>query len=196
MSQKTINNGNGSEAQPVRQAGWGKIQIYTGNGKGKTTAALGTALRALAQGKKVVFVYFDKGGEHYSEEAILKKLEVEHYRTGLDRIDPETGKFRFGVTPEDIAEGEKGLVKAKELLERGDLDVLVLDEVCISTHLGILKEENVLELLKSKPQKLELILTGRDAPQSFEELADLVTQMDIKKHYFYGGASAREGLDY
>lgn len=189
MSEKTINAGNGAEA-------WGKIQIYTGNGKGKTTSALGTALRAHAQGKKVAFVYFDKGGTHYSEEALLKQLEIEHYRTGLDRIDPETGKFRFGVTPEDKAEGEKGLQKANELIERGDLDVLVLDEICVSTSLGILEEEAVVEMIKKKPQKLELILTGRDAPNSFEELADLVSEIMIKKHYFYGGAPAREGLDY
>jgi cob(I)alamin adenosyltransferase len=189
MPNETINAGDGSQA-------WGKVQIYTGKGKGKTTAALGTGLRAHAQEKKVAFVYFDKGGEHYSEEAILEKLGVEYYRTGLDRIDPVTGKFRFGVTPEDKAEGKRGMEKAKELIARGDLDVLVLDEICISTTLGILDEQEALELIKSKPKKLELILTGRDAPKSFEEVADLVSSMEIKKHYFYEGEPAREGLDY
>jgi cob(I)alamin adenosyltransferase len=189
MSQKTINYGNGSEA-------WGKIQVYTGKGKGKTTAALGTALRAHAQGKKVAFVYFDKGGGHYSEAAILDKLGIEYVRTGLDRIDPETGKFRFGVKPEDNAEGLRGLEKAKELMMRGDLDLLVLDEVCISASLGIITTQDVLNLVACKPQKLELILTGRDAPKEITDIADLVTEMNLVKHYFYEGAPAREGLDY
>lgn len=189
MSNKTVNLGEVSK-------GWGKIQLYTGKGKGKTTAALGTALRAHAQGKKVAFVYFDKGGEHYSEAKILDDLGIEYHRTGLDRIDPETGKFRFGVTEEDKAEGKKGLEKARELIQRDDLDVLVLDEINISANLGIFSEQEVLDLLKLKPKKLEIIMTGRDAPQAFEDAADLVTEMTLKKHYFYEGESARHGLDY
>lgn len=186
---KTINHGNGAEA-------WGKIQLYTGKGKGKTTAGLGTGLRAHAQGKKVAYIYFDKGGSHYSEQAILDQLGIEYYRYGLDRIDPNTGKFRFGVTPEDKAEGEAGLAKARELMQNPDLDVLVLDEINISANLGIIEEADVLKLMGEKPAKLELIMTGRDAPEAFEEQADLVTEMTLKKHYFYEGAPAREGLDY
>lgn len=175
---------------------WGKIQVYTGNGKGKTTAALGTALRAHAKGRKVAFVYFDKGGSHYSEEAILEQLGVEYYRFGLDRIHPETGKFRFGVTDEDKEEGKKALEKTQELMKRKDLDVLVLDEVNISTNLGIIEESDVLAIIKSKPESLEIIMTGRDAPKSFLDLADLASEMNIIKHYFYDGKPAREGLDY
>lgn len=186
---KTINYGNGSEA-------WGKIQVFTGKGKGKTTSALGTALRAHAQGRKVAFVYFDKGGGHYSEAKILDQLGIEYYRTGLDRIDAETGRFRFGVKPEDKAEGKRGLDKARELMALGDLDVLVLDEVCVSASLGIISTEDVLNMMACKPQKLELILTGRDAPKEICEKADLVTEMNLVKHYFYEGAPAREGLDY
>ena len=81
-------------------------------------------------------------------------------------------------------------------MTRGDLDVLVLDEINISTNLGIIEEQAVLDLLKLKPAKLELIMTGRDAPESFEEVSDLVSEMVLKKHYFYEGAPAREGLDY
>jgi cob(I)alamin adenosyltransferase len=186
---KTINAANGAEA-------WGKVQVFTGKGKGKTTAALGTALRAFAQGKKVAFVYFDKGGGHYSEAAILDKLGIEYHRTGLDRIDAVTGKFRFGVKPEDKAEGKRGLDKAQELMMRGDLDVLVVDEICVSASLGIISTDDVLKLLACKPQRLELILTGRDAPKEITDIADLVTEMNIVKHYFYEGAPAREGLDY
>lgn len=180
---------NGAEA-------WGKIQVFTGKGKGKTTAALGTALRAYAQGKKVAFVYFDKGGGHYSEAAILDKLEIPYFRTGLDRIDPETGKFRFGVKPEDKAEGKKGLDKATEWMMSGKLDVLVLDEICVSASLGIIETADVLKLIACKPQQLELILTGRDAPKDICDKADLVSEINIVKHYFYEGAPAREGLDY
>lgn len=186
---RTINYGNGAEA-------WGKIQVFTGKGKGKTTSALGTALRAHAQGKKVAFVYFDKGGGHYSEAKILDQLGIEYHRTGLDRIDAETGRFRFGVKQEDQVEGKRGLDKAKEFMMRGDLDVLVLDEVCVSANLGIISTEDVLNLIACKPQKLELILTGRDAPQAICDKADLVTEMNLVKHYFYEGAPAREGLDY
>ena len=175
---------------------WGKIQLYTGKGKGKTTAALGTALRAHAKGKKIAFIYFDKGGTHYSEAKILDDLGVEYYRTGLDRINPETNKFRFGVTDADKKEGQKGLAKARELMERGDVEVLVLDEVNISANLGIFSEEEVLEILKMKPANMELIMTGRDAPQSFMDAADLVTEMKLVKHYFYQGELARDGLDF
>ena len=200
MPKENINTCNGAEAHPLpnelRLARWGKIQVYTGKGKGKTTAALGTALRAHAQEKKVAFVYFDKGGSHYSEAAILDKLGIPYFRTGLDRIDPESGKFRFGVKPEDKAEGRRGLDTANELMETGDLDLLVLDEVCISAALGIFTTQEVLDLVACKPQKLELILTGRDAPKEVTDVADLVTEMNLVKHYFYEGAPAREGLDY
>ncbi|MBI4122024.1 MAG: cob(I)yrinic acid a,c-diamide adenosyltransferase [Parcubacteria group bacterium] len=187
---------NGRDALPDRQDGWGKIQVYTGKGKGKTTAALGTALRAQAQGKKVAFIYFDKGGVHYSEAAILDRLGIPYVRTGLDRIDPQTGKFRFGVKPEDKAEGQLGLDKAKELMAAGNLDLLVLDEVCISASLGIISTQDVLDLIALKSPQLELILTGRDAPKEITDLADLVTEMTLVKHYFYKGEPAREGLDY
>lgn len=193
-SPQTINN-NGAEALQGGLA-WGKIQVFTGKGKGKTTSALGTALRAHAQEKKVAFVYFDKGGVHYSEAKILDQLGIEYHRTGLDRIDAKTGQFRFGVKPEDKAEGQRGLEKAKEIMTRGDIDVLVLDEICISAALGIISTQDVLNLLACKPQKLELILTGRDAPKEICEKADLVTEMNLVKHYFYEGAPAREGLDY
>lgn len=175
---------------------WGKIQLYTGKGKGKTTAALGTALRAYNKGNHVAFIYFDKGGTHYSEAKLLDDLGIEYYRTGLDRINPETNKFRFGVTEADIKEGQKGLAKAKELMARGDVDVLVLDEVNISANLGIFSEAEVLEIIKLKPKNMELIMTGRDAPQSFIDAADLVTEMKLVKHYFYEGELAREGLDF
>lgn len=181
-----------------REIRWGLVQVFTGDGKGKTTAALGTILRAAAQGKRCAIVYFDKGGErHYSERIILRERipEIEIFPTGLDRID-EKGKFRFGVNAEDRIEGERGLSVVRDMFRAADHDLIVLDEINPSTNLGIVEELTVLELLRSKPEKTELILTGRNAPQSFLDLADLVTDMGLKKHYFYTGVKAREGLDY
>lgn len=175
---------------------WGLIQIYTGKGKGKTTAALGTALRAYVQGKKVVFVYFDKGGTHYSERKILDKLGIEYHVTGLDRIDPVTGRFRFGVLKEDRGEAERGLKIAEEKISSGQYDLIVLDEICITTTLGALEIGAVLKVLDKKPDNLEIIMTGRDCPKELLDRADLVTEMTLVKHYFYHGVRAREGLDF
>lgn len=184
---------------------WGKLQVFTGNGKGKTTAGLGTAIRAFAKGKKVGIVYFDKGGTHYSERVFLDWLKdqvgpaggsITYVASGMDRIDPKTGRFRFGVLPEDRAEAERGLTAASEFIESGGYDLVVLDEINTTISLGMLPVGPVVKLLKDKPANLEVICTGRDAPQEITDLADLVTEMKLIKHYFYHGLPAREGLDY
>ncbi len=183
----------------LREPKWGMIQVYTGGGKGKTTAALGLAMRAAAAGKKVVWIAFDKGGEsHYSERALIRERvpEIELQVTGLDRIDPETGEFRFGVTPADVEEGKRAISLVKRAIESQACDLLVLDEANISTKLGILDEAEVLEALRAKPVAMEVVLTGRDAPESFQALADLVTEMRPLKHYYQQGIAAREGLDF
>ncbi|MDO8425619.1 MAG: cob(I)yrinic acid a,c-diamide adenosyltransferase [bacterium] len=169
----------------------GLIQIYTGNGKGKTTAALGLALRARAAGKRVAIVFFDKGGEHYSERALLGTLGVEWFACGLDRIDPTTDRFRFGVIPEDIQQAEQGIAKAQDLLfrssssrggarggaedahERDLLDLLILDEINTTVTLGMLTEAAVEHLLDTKPGTTELVLTGRTEVSKALETANL-----------------------
>jgi cob(I)alamin adenosyltransferase len=178
--------------------GFGLVQIFTGDGKGKTTAALGTALRAVAKGKRVAWIAFDKGGEsHYSERSLIRERlpEIDFHVTGLDRIDKK-GVFRFGVTEEDKREGERGLAIVRKLFDEKRHDLIVLDEINSSTALGIVKENDALKLLDNRPEGVELILTGRNAPASFLERADLVTEMRLIKHYFYHGVKAREGLDY
>ncbi|MBM3204888.1 cob(I)yrinic acid a,c-diamide adenosyltransferase [Candidatus Uhrbacteria bacterium] len=182
-----------------REQKWGMIQVFTGNGKGKTTTALGTVIRAVAKQKRVAIIYFDKGGEnHYSEREFIRARisEIDLFPTGLDRIDPITNAFRFGVTAEDQKEGERGLCIVRDLFEKNKHQLIVLDEINSSTHLGIIKEAVVLDVLDQRPPHIELILTGRDAPQSFKDRADLVTEMMLVKHYFYRGIAAREGLDY
>jgi cob(I)alamin adenosyltransferase len=183
----------------LREPRWGMIHVYTGGGKGKTTAALGLAIRAAAVGKRVAWVAFDKGGEdHYSERSLIRERipEIELHVTGLDRIDPASGKFRFGVTPEDVKEGDRGLNIVRRLMAEGTWDLLVLDEANISTRLGILDENEVLDTIRNKPATMELVLTGRDAPDSFLKLADLVTEMRPAKHYYQQGIAARKGLDF
>lgn len=201
--------------------GIGLVQVYTGNGKGKTTAALGLALRARAVGKRVAMVFFDKGGEHYSERKLLQQLGVDWFGYGLDRIDPKTERFRFGVLTEDIAQAAQGIAKARGLLQQFlPYDLLILDEVNTSVALGMIEEHDVESLLDLKPPTTELVLTGRievsratrplhcdgscmrdgggthEHRPSYFDRADLVTEMRLVKHYFYLGTPAREGIDY
>jgi cob(I)alamin adenosyltransferase len=175
--------------------GYGLVQIFTGNGKGKTTAALGEALRALGAGKKVGIVFFDKGGTHYTERIILEKLQVEYVATGRDRIDPETGQFDFSVQDIDREEAICGLAAVKTFFQ-ADYDLVVMDEINQTAHLGMIGVPDVLEVLRLKPERTEVIMTGRNAPKEFLACAHLVTLMQMDKHYFYSGVKAREGLDY
>jgi cob(I)alamin adenosyltransferase len=177
----------------------GLIQVFTGNGKGKTSAALGMALRAVGGGMRVALVCFDKGGGHYSERiAIERRLKgaFDVFATGLDRMDPVTGKFRMGVTPEDANEAERGLQTVRDVFSRHEHQLVILDEINTTVSLGMLRESDVLAVLTSKPQDVEVILTGRNCPEVFKDIADLVTEMTLVKHYFYKGVAAREGLDY
>ena len=177
---------------------WGKIQVYTGNGKGKTTASLGLAIRAAGRNKKVAIIYFDKGGDNYGERKILDRLkgEMDYFVFGRNRIDPVTNKFEFGVKEIDKEEGQKALAKAKELLTKQTYDLIILDEVNSSLALGIFELEDLLAILEFKTENTELVLTGRDAHAEILARADLVTEMTLVKHYFYSGVSAREGIEY
>jgi cob(I)alamin adenosyltransferase len=176
----------------------GLIQVYTGDGKGKTTASLGMALRAVSQGMKVAIVHFDKGGDHYAERKIIAERfpEIELHASGLDRIDPVTNRFRFGVTPEDKAEAERGLQLVRGIFAKGEHGLVILDEINTTVTLGMLAEADALAVIRTKPSETELVLTGRNAPDSFRELADLVSDVSLVKHYFYHGVPARFGLDY
>ena len=174
----------------------GQIQVYTGNGKGKTTAALGLAIRAAGQGKKVGIIYFDKGGMFYGERNILKELKprINFWVTGLVRFVP--GKpFRFGVTDGDIKEVLHGLDIVRGLFKK-KYDLIIMDEINSCAGLKMVPEKVVLKLLDQKPEKTEIVMTGRNCPQSFIDRADLVTEMNLVKHYFYKGIPARQGIEF
>ncbi|OGL95901.1 hypothetical protein A2348_00630 [Candidatus Uhrbacteria bacterium RIFOXYB12_FULL_58_10] len=176
--------------------GYGLVQVYAGNGKGKTTAALGEVVRAFGAGKKVGIVYFDKGGDtHYSERAVLDRLGVPYVATGRDRIDPITGRFDFSIRQIDKNEARRGLDEARKMFADA-YDLVVLDEINSTTDLGMVALPDALALIDEKPERTELVLTGRNAPDAFLDRAHLVTEMKLRKHYFYSGVKAREGLDY
>ncbi len=179
----------------IGRQGYGLVQIFTGEGKGKTTAALGEIIRAYGAGKKVGVVYFDKGGSHYSERFALDRLEIPYVATGRDRMEATTGRFDFSLTSEDRKETQCGLVAAKDFFDSG-CDVVLLDEINSCVALGMISVEEVLALIKNKPEGVELILTGRHAPAVLLDAAHLVSDVQMKKHYFYSGVKAREGLDY
>lgn len=174
------------------------IHCYTGDGKGKTTAALGLAVRAVGAGLKVVWVAFDKGGQDYSErKTITERLpEIEFHGTGLRRFDPVTRKFRHVVDDDDRREGERGLKLASKLAVEGSHDLIVLDEINIAASLGIVPEKAVQNMLETIPNDIDVVLTGRNAPSSFIDLSDLVTEMKEINHPFRRGVPARKGIDY
>ncbi len=170
----------------------GLIQVYTGSGKGKTTAALGLALRAAGRGMRTYIGQFLKGtrcGELEGVGLLAPHVTLEQY--GL------AGWVQGGtVTPEQRAAAEAGLVRAREALLSGEYDIVVLDEVNVAIHLGVLSQDQVLGLMALKPPQVELVLTGRGAPQGVLDRADLVTEMREVRHPFHRGIPARPGIEF
>ncbi len=172
----------------------GFIQIYTGDGKGKTTAALGLALRAAGRGLRTYFGQFLKGrttGEALAAAKLAPLLVVESFgRKGFVHITD-------GAAPEDedVALARRGLAKCREAMLSGTYDIVVLDEVCVAVDLKLLAEPGILEFLDAKPVGVEVVLTGRGATPALLERADLVTEMTERKHYFARGVRARDGIE-
>ncbi|MCF8091771.1 MAG: cob(I)yrinic acid a,c-diamide adenosyltransferase [Desulfotignum sp.] len=168
----------------------GYIHIYTGNGKGKTTAALGLAIRTVGAGKKVFIGQFLKSGD-YSEMNALKQMAsqvtVEHY--GL-------GRFVKGrPTSDDVEAGMKGYRRIAQVIEKGEYDLVILDEGNIAVKYNIFSQKDLLDLFEKKPGHVEIVVTGRDAAPSVMERADLVIEMKEIKHYFQKGVKARRGIE-
>lgn len=178
--------------------GYGLVQLIYGNGKGKTTAALGQAIRCAGAGKKVAIIYFDKGGDsHYNERLIIAQIkQIDFWPTGRDRIDPITNRFDFSISDVDKEEAGRGLKLAQKALTSGEYQLVILDEINSTISLGMLAEQAVLQVIDQKNPDTELILTGRQPPASLLERAHLITEMKLERHYFYSGVQARPGLDY
>lgn len=169
----------------------GCIQVYTGNGKGKTTASLGLALRAVGRGLRVCVFQFIKGGGPYGEHLIAEKLAP------LFTII-QTGRPGW-VNTSDISEdrrvAQNALEQARSLLSSGEYDLVILDEINGAVGFGLIDVEQVLELISLKPGHVELVLTGRNAHERVIEAADLVTEMREIKHYYKAGVPARTGIE-
>ena len=170
------------------------IQLYTGNGKGKTTAAIGLCVRAAGHGRRCLIIQFMKNrkngyGEFTTIDAMAPAVTIESY--GLS-----TFVKKGAPSDEDIRQAELGFARAAEVIRGGDLDLLVLDEVNVAVEYGLLGEQRVAALLTEVPDTLEVILTGRYAPESFMAAADLITEMREVRHYFSKGVNAREGFEF
>ncbi len=168
----------------------GYVQVYTGDGKGKTTAALGLALRAAGHGMRTYIGQFMKG-QHYGE---LEALRGHPYIT-IEQYGDVRCIRREEVTPRHIAQARRGLERARKAMLSGAYDIVVLDEVNVSIWFGLLTVEEVLDLIEQKPPDVELVLTGRRAPQELIDRADLVTEMREVKHYYQQGVMARQGIE-
>jgi cob(I)alamin adenosyltransferase len=169
----------------------GLVQIYTGEGKGKTTAALGLALRALGRGLKVFMLQFLKGedtGELHAGRLFGDKFIIQ--QTGLKGFI-----HRGKLDPADIHRAKEALMVAKDILSRGDYDLVILDEIIVALYFELISLHEVVQVLKTRAPRVEVVLTGRYAPPELIELADLVTEMKNIKHYFHAGVPAREGIE-
>jgi len=170
----------------------GLVQVYTGNGKGKTSAAFGLALRAIGRGLKVYIIQFIKGGFDYGELYVVDKLP------NLKLKAFGQGKFvtQFPPSKKDVEIAKEALKLAKKIVKSGEYDVVILDEINVAMSLRLIKTEEVVKMIKEKPKNVELVLTGRYAPKEIIDIADLVTEMKEIKHPFQKGIPPRKGIEF
>jgi cob(I)alamin adenosyltransferase len=168
----------------------GYIHLYTGNGKGKTTAAIGIAIRAAGGSLRTFFAQFVKG-KHYCELDIIKNIPgielVQYGRDCFIRKEPDV---------EDIRMAFQGFKDISSIILNNEYDVVILDEICIALHYRLIPIDKLIDLLKNKPKNMEIILTGRYAPLELYEISNLVTYMAEVKHYYKNGVKARKGIEF
>ncbi len=170
----------------------GLVQIYTGNGKGKTTAAFGQALRAVGQGFRVCVIQFMKGrkyGEFLAAERLLPNLTVR--LSGLDSF-----VMRENPAPLDIELAKQGFALAREAVASGDYEMVILDEINVAVDFKLIHVAELIDLIRTKPPAVDLILTGRNAPPEIIALADTVTEMRQIRHHYDAGVKERAGIEY
>jgi len=177
---------------PTERLSRGLIQVYTGEGKGKTTSALGLGLRAVGRGLKVYVIQFIKGRETGESRAALR-LAPELTLRFFGR--PGFGRLR-SPTPEDLQLIREAWGLARRVIAAGEHDLVILDEINLALAYGLVPLAEALEVLRLRPPQVEVVLTGRYAPPELLAMADLVTEMRPVKHYFQAGVRAREGIEW
>jgi cob(I)alamin adenosyltransferase len=168
----------------------GYIQIYTGDGKGKTTAAIGLAIRAAGYGMKTYIGQFMKG-QHYGELTALR----DHPCITIEQYGDVECVHREEITQKHIDQAQQGLKQAREAMHSHQYDIIILDEINVAVWFDLITTEDVIELLNERPKNVEFILTGRRAPKAFLEMADLVSDVKEIKHYYKQGVKARTGIE-
>ncbi len=175
----------------------GYIQVYTGDGKGKTTASLGLAMRALGRCWKVLIIMFMKGGDDYGELNSFRNLSPEIAKNltiiqaGADRIVYQSNK-----TDADISVVKEGWELAKRVIKNDEYNLVILDEANIAIDMGFIDLDEMIDVLKNKPEEMEIVLTGRNAKQEIVDIAHLVSEIKPVKHYWDTGIAARKGIEY
>lgn len=188
----------------------GLIQVYTGTSKGKSTSAFGLAIRAIGQGLKVYIIQFMKGNSYYGElktfQRLFPDITIKQFGRHCNNLEARKEEecracghcfiSKGQSTLEDRQVARKALAHAVEVMASGDYDIVILDELNNALYYELLELEPVLKMLQNKPELVELVLTGRNAPQEVIELADLVTEMKAIKHPYEKGIHARRGIEY
>lgn len=175
----------------------GYIQVYTGNGKGKTTASLGLTIRALGRGWRVLVVMFTKGGNDYGELHTFMNLapdlkdKISIVQAGLDRI-----VYSDNVSDADRKTVKEGWEIAKKAIKNNEYQMVVLDEANIAIDLKLIDLNEIVEILQNKPEDMEIVLTGRNAKKEIIDIAHLVSEIFPVKHYWDKGISARKGIEF
>lgn len=169
----------------------GRVQVYTGNGKGKTTAALGLALRAVGRGLRVYMMQFMKG-QSYSELVSAQRLAPE---LTLEQVGRDCFIRKGQIDPADVAMAQAAFARARELVRSGDYDLVILDELNCAVDFELIPVGDALELIAGRAPHTELVLTGRNARPEVIAVADLVTEMREIKHYYHAGQDARPGIE-
>ncbi|MDP6156844.1 MAG: cob(I)yrinic acid a,c-diamide adenosyltransferase [Candidatus Thermoplasmatota archaeon] len=170
----------------------GLVQLYTGNGKGKTTAALGLSLRASGKGLSVYIIQFMKGRINYGELESVKRLPL----VSIEQFGRPDFVDKANPAPIDIDLAVQGLARAREIISAGEHDIVVLDEINVALDFRLIPVTEVVDMVKDRPQHVEIVLTGRDAPRSLIDLADLVSVVVEVKHPYREGVQCREGIEF
>lgn len=169
----------------------GRIIVNTGNGKGKTTAALGVAFRALGHGKKVCMIQFLKGKGSYGERLFAEGIDqLEWHICGKGFV------FKRDALSKDREIAQQGFMLAREKILSDQFDLVILDEITYLPHYDFLPVHDIVELMHIKPQRLSIVLTGRNAAQELIDIADTVTTMEVVKHAYENGTRAQKGIEY